>query len=133
ALHFDGAAAVVHDAVDHGEAEPSAFAHLLGGEEGLEDAGARRFTHSFALVANREPDHRLVLVAGRWTIDVDLERTPVFHGVDAVHRQVGDDLLQLRSGHLRTSAALRAHRDRHAALLCDGLEHAHGALRDLGQ
>ena len=28
---------LLHDAVDHGQAEAGALAHLLGGEEGLED------------------------------------------------------------------------------------------------
>ena len=48
----DVAAALLHDAVDGGEAEPGALPRLLGGEERLEDAGLVGHVHADAGVAS---------------------------------------------------------------------------------
>ena len=56
ALDRDVPAALLHDAVDRGQAEAGALAGLLGGEEGLEDPRLRRHVHADAGVAHGEHD-----------------------------------------------------------------------------
>ena len=56
ALHFDGAAALLHDAVHRGQAEARALAVLLGREERFEDARRRLRVHAGAGIADRHLD-----------------------------------------------------------------------------
>src|SRR3954471_9487798 len=55
AVHLDVAAVALDDAVHDGEAEARALAHVLGGEEGVEDAGQDVRGDARAVVADRDP------------------------------------------------------------------------------
>ena len=104
AVDRDVSAALLGDAVHRGQPEPGALAHLLGGEEGLEDVRLDLGGHAVAGIADREHDvgARLDLgmgpgvglvqghVAGR-----ERQPAPVRHRVAGVDGQVEQDLLDL--------------------------------------
>ena len=95
---------LLDDAVDHGQPETGAPAHLLGGEERLEDASARLVTHARAGVTHLEPDvapglgarvareRRLVEVDGT---RLEGEQPAVGHGVAGIDGEVHHHLLDL--------------------------------------
>ena len=58
AVDVDRALVLAHDSVDHGQAEPAAFAHLLGREERLEDVRLDIAGDSAAGVGDAEDDVR---------------------------------------------------------------------------
>ena len=53
---FDPALMLFNDAIDSGETHACAFVHLLGGEEGLENAGARGAIHAASAVGNTKSE-----------------------------------------------------------------------------
>ena len=58
AVDVDGPFVLSHDAVDHGQPQAAPLAHLLGREEGLEDARQDVAGDSRAGVGNGEDDVR---------------------------------------------------------------------------
>lgn len=110
AFHADGAAALLDDAVDGGEAQAGAAPGALGGEEGLEDARLGFPIHAAAGIGDAElhvpageelgaidavAARQLLLLGG------DGKRAAGGHGIARVHAEVQDHLLQL--------AFIRAH------------------------
>jgi len=103
---------LLHDAVNGGETEASAFPHLLGCEKRFEDARTRLRVHSMSRISNhdrevfspceeclwfsRAPGNRNIL-------GFDAQAASLRHSVASVPSQVQDNLLQLSSIHLRPS------------------------------
>ena len=109
------AAALLHDAVHGGEAEPGSLPLLLGGEERLEDVGGGLRAHAGTGVAHREGHvgpRREVGPARRGRLaDLDVangdpDAPAARHGVARVHREVHEDLLHLARIDLHPPRAL---------------------------
>src|SRR5205814_66890 len=104
ALHFDGPAALLDDAVDGRQTEPRAFAFFLRREERLEDLRHDLGGHSRARVGDREPHVTAGRSAGtaltRISIEFDLIELDVNpasrgHRIAGVDDQVDEHLLDL--------------------------------------
>ena len=83
---LDPALVLLHDAIDRGQAHARALADLTGGEERLENAGARGLVHAVARICYTEAH------------ELPLPRLRVLRGAR------GGDLHQAR-GHAQTTAA----------------------------
>ena len=103
AVHHDGAAALLDDAVDGREAEPGP-AVFLGGEEGLEEVGLDLLVHAHAGIGHRQHHvgsrHQEQLGAGLGAVELHVgglqgQLPAAGHGVPGVEREVQDHLLEL--------------------------------------
>ena len=95
---------LMDDPVGRGEAEPPALADVLGGEEGLEDAGAGRRIHPGSAIAHGEHHMRAgsrvdvplhVRVVQLDIARADRELPSLRHGIPSIDGQNEDDLLEL--------------------------------------
>src|SRR5208282_1643452 len=100
----DVSGALLDNAVYGGQAQTGAFAHLFGGEEGLEDARHGSRVHAAAGITDREYDvfsccYGLMLLGGgivkHHGTSFENELTTTRHGVARVHREVYHDLVEL--------------------------------------
>src|ERR1039458_1640392 len=81
-----------NDAVGDIEAQPAALAHVLGGEERLEDARLYLGRDAGSVVADL--DHDVGAVASR----LNSQLAFAVHGIDGVVYQVGPDLVEVAAG-----------------------------------
>jgi hypothetical protein len=104
AVDQDVARALLDNAVYRGQAQTRSFAHLFGGEEGLEDARYGGFIHAGAGVAHRKQNifpHRHGLLLFRKSLvkshitGFKNKLAAMRHGVASVHREVDYDLVEL--------------------------------------
>src|SRR5262245_18036587 len=91
-LDLELAAVLLDDLVADGEPEPGALAHVLGGEERIEDA--RQHVGGNAMAVVGDVDRHAAIVAQRGT-DADLAAR-LGRRLRRVHQQVGDHLVDLR-------------------------------------
>ena len=93
------AAALHHDAVDHGQAQPGSESGLLGGEEGLEDTRQGVPVHAFPAVGHQQPHVRSgrkqqrLRTSGK-DIDVrglHMQLSAQGHGIPRIQRKVEED------------------------------------------
>src|SRR5437870_6132338 len=89
--HRDRARVLADDAVSDGETESGTGAHVLGGEEGVEDALLRSLRYAGPGVAEPEPHHALPDDG----VDVDELGGGIRQRVTGVGQEVDEDLLQL--------------------------------------
>ena len=134
ALDTHAAVRLLGEAEDLAEAEPSALADLLGGEERLESLGADLVAHAVAGVADGDDDvfARLRLLrpargaAHDGVAGLDGEAAADLHRVARVDREVEDHQLDLRRVDQRRPEMFGEHR-------LDADRTAHRALQQVAQ
>lgn len=82
------AAALAHEAIDHGKAKARAAMVPTGGEIGLKGLVHRLRRHADAFVGDRY--HQCILLAGR----LDRDQTAIRHGCRRIEAEVEDGLLE---------------------------------------
>ena len=115
AINPDVAAALLDNAIDHGEAQTRALALLLGGKKGLENARSGFFIHASRY---RSPPAARMVPAGPpgacGIFGIQFHITgfngkfaPLRHGIPGIEGQIDDDLFDL-SGISHDPAQLRS-------------------------
>ena len=118
AADVDMSAVVLHRAVHHGEPEPRALSHALGGEERFEDALEHIGRHAVPSVAHLQshPRSRWWQIGSRLLLDVDIvefdrEQTAIGHRVARIHREIHDGLFDAAGIHTHQLVTGCAHVD----------------------
>ena len=141
AVQPDVAAALLDDAVGHGEAEPGALSQFLGGEEGFEGTGLHFAIHAVAGVAHNDlhvlAGFEIFGLADRVRIDGEIARlngeaSASRHGVLRVHGQIDEHLLDLIRVGLHPSQLALRQEDQLDILFDQPLEQRRGGGRSRG-
>ena len=142
AVDTDVAIALLHDAVDGGEAEAGAVARALGGEERLEEPRLDGTVHADAVVAHGQrhvgawiyPRVEGRILGGQGDVRrLDGEPAAVGHRVARVHREVDDHLFELARIHPHPPGVRRRHEGQVDVLSDQPLEEIRRVLDQLVQ